>query len=305
MANSAGEMAVFLRVVERGSFAAAALDLGLSPSAVSKLITRLEARLNARLVVRTTRRLALTAEGDLFLDRSRKIVDAIEAAEAEVTAGRRRPQGHLRVHAFPTFAVDHLSGALPDFLSRYPRVTFEFVVTNREVNLIDDNVDVALQVGPLGASSPVARKVADLTQIVCASPAYLARHGRPAHPLDLARHACLTLTHMPASRSWQFSSANETVRVEVDGPVVADSAHMLLQLAIGGLGIVRFGDIIVARAVRDGLLVPVLESWQEPERFPIWALHRAGRQRVPRVRAFLDFLTDTFSVAPWRSKSQN
>jgi DNA-binding transcriptional LysR family regulator len=134
MADSVSEMTVFVRVLERGSFAAAASDLGLSPSAVSKLITRLESRLGARLLIRTTRRLALTAEGELFLDRSRKILDAVEAAEAEVASGRRGAQGHLRVHVFPTFAVDHLSVALPSFFARYPRITFEFLVTNREVN---------------------------------------------------------------------------------------------------------------------------------------------------------------------------
>ena len=302
MANASNEMAIFARVIERGSFAAAAGDLGLSPSAVSKLITRLESRLGARLLNRTTRRLALTAEGEVFLDRARTILDAIEAAEAEIISARRGPQGHLRVHAFPTFAVDHLSPALPDFLARYPRVSFEFVVTNREVSLIDDNIDIALQVGPLGKSPFVARKIADLTQVVCASPAYLARHGRPAHPSDLARHSCLTLSHVPASRVWPFTAGGDAVRVEVAGPAAADSAHMLLRLAIGGLGIIRFGDIVVAQAIRDGLLVPVLEDWQEAGNFPLWALHRAGRQRIPRVKAFLDFLMERFAAAPWRTR---
>ena len=302
MENVSGEMTVFTRVIERGSFAAAADDLGLSPSAVSKLITRLESRLGARLIIRTTRRLALTAEGELFLDRSRKILDAIEAAEAEIASGRRGPQGHLRVHVFPTFAVDHLSAALPNFLARYPRISFEFVVTNREVDPVDDNIDIALQVGPLGKSALVARKIAGLTQIVCASPAYLARRGRPVHPGDLAQHACLTLSHIPASRIWSFVAGGETIRVEVSGAAAADSAHMLLKLAIAGVGIIRFGDIIVAQAIRDGQLMPVLEDWQEPESFPLWALHQTGRQRTPRVKAFVDFLTEHFGQTPWRAR---
>ena len=302
MANSAAEMTVFARAVERGSFAAVADDLGLSPSAVSKLITRLELRLGVRLLIRTTRRLALTAEGELFLDRSRKILDAIEAAEAEIAFARRGAQGHLRVHAFPTFAVDHLSVALPTFFARYPRVTFEFSVTNREINLIDDNVDIALQVGRLGRSSFVARKIADLTQIVCASPAYLARYGRPAHPSDLAQHGCLTLSHMADSRIWQFATRGEAVRVDVGGQAAADSAHMLLNLAIAGAGIIRFGDIIVSQAIRDGLLVPLLEDWQEPGSFPMWVVHQAGRQRVPRIKAFIDFLTERFGDSPWRTR---
>jgi DNA-binding transcriptional LysR family regulator len=301
MANSANEMSIFARVVDRGSFAAAAADLGLTPSAVSKLMTRLESRLGVRLLIRTTRRLALTAEGEVFLDRSRKIIDAIESAENEISSTRRMAQGHLRVHAFPTFAVDHLSGVLPEFLARYPRITFEFLVTNRVVDLVDDNIDLALRVGPLGDSGFVARKISDLTQVVCASPGYLAGHGVPVHPQDLAQHACLTLSHVPDARTWQFNVGEETVHVEVNGPVVADSAHMLLRLAISGTGIIRFGDIIVAQALRDGRLVPLLEDWQQPASFPLWATFLPGRQRAPRVKAFLDFLMERFGTAPWRT----
>jgi molybdenum-dependent DNA-binding transcriptional regulator ModE len=148
-ANPSNEMGVFQRVVERGSFAGAAEDCGLSPSAVSKLITRLEYRLGVRLINRTTRRLALTHEGEIYLERSRDILRAIEATESEIASTRWSPRGHLRVHVFPTFAVDHLAPALPDFLARYPRVTFDFLVTNRLVDLIGDNVDIALRVGPL------------------------------------------------------------------------------------------------------------------------------------------------------------
>ena len=298
-------MSVFARVVDRGSFAAAAADLGLSPSAVSKLMTRLESRLGVRLLNRTTRRLTLTAEGEVFLDRSRKILDAIDSAENEISSTRRAVQGHLRVHAFPTFAVDHLSVVLSEFLARYPRVTFEFLVTNRVVDLIDDNIDVAFHVGSLGGSGGVARRIADLTQVVCASPGYLARHGVPVNPQDLAQHACLTLSHVPNSRTWSFNVGRENVQVEVNGPVVADSAHMLLRLAINGVGIVRFGDIIVAQAIRDGRLVPLLENLQQPESFPLWATFLPGRQRTPRVKAFVDFLMERFGTTPWRASRGN
>jgi DNA-binding transcriptional LysR family regulator len=301
MPNPANEMGVFARVIDRGSFAAAADDLGLSPSAVSKLVTRLESRLGARLLDRTTRRLALTAEGEIFLDRSRRILDAIEAAESEIAATRRAPQGHLRVHAFPTFAVDHLSAALPDFLARYPRVTFDFLVTNRPVDLVEDNIDVALRVGPLADPGFAARKISGLTQIVCASPAYLAKHGTPLHPHDLVRHACLTLSHVPNTRLWSFEVGGETLEVEVRGPVAADSAHMLLKLAVSGTGIIRFGDIIVADAIRSGRLVALMESFQQSDSFPLWAIFQRRRQRTPRVKVFLDFLMERFAGAPWRA----
>lgn len=302
MANPSNEMGIFRRVIERGSFAGAAEDTGLSPSAVSKLITRLELRLGVRLVNRTTRRLALTPEGEIYLERSRDILRAIEAAEGEIASARVSPRGHLRVHAFPTFAVDHLSPILPDFLARYPRITFEFLVTNRRVDLIGDNVDVAFQVGQLDDSSLIASKIIGLTQVVCASPKYLAAHGRPVKPSDLARHACLTLSHIPGSNTWLFRVNGEPVQVEVKGPVVADSAHMLLRLAIEGLGIVRLGDNVVARAIQEGLLEPLLQDLQEPEQFPFWAILPPGRQRTPKVAVFLDFLTERFGSAPWRTK---
>ena len=300
MADVANEMQVFQRVVTRGSFARAADDLGLSASAVSKLITRLEQRLGVRLINRSTRRLALTQEGELYFQSSRDVLRAIEAAEAEIASTRTAPRGQLRVHAFPTFAVDHLSAALPDFLARHPRISFDFLVTNRAVDLLAENVDVALRVGQLADSTMVARRISALTQVVCASPKYLARHGRPLQPSDLRKHACLTLSHLPGANKWAFRRRDVSVDVNVDGPVSADSAHMLLRLAIEGLGIVRFGDNVVARAVRAGLMEPLLQDWEEPENFPLWAILPPGRQRAPKVKVFVDFLAERFATAPWR-----
>jgi DNA-binding transcriptional LysR family regulator len=147
MASLPTEMSIFQRVIERGSFAGAAEDVGLSPSAVAKLITRLERRLGVRLINRTTRRLALTAEGEIYLERSRDILEAIEAAESEIASARVSPHGHLRVHAFPSFAVDKLAPILPEFLARYPRITIDFLLTNRFVDVIGENVDVAFSGG--------------------------------------------------------------------------------------------------------------------------------------------------------------
>ena len=299
MVDVANEMQVFQRVVTRGSFAKAADDLGLSPSAISKLITRLEQRLGVRLINRSTRRLALTQEGERYYQSSRDVLRAIEAAEAEIASTRTAPRGQLRVHAFPTFAVDHLSAALPDFLARHPRISFDFLVTNRAVDLLAENVDLALRVGQLSDSTMVARRISALTQVVCASPKYLARHGRPLQPSDLRKHACLTLSHFPGANKWTFRK-DVSVEVNVAGPVSADSAHMLLKLAIEGLGIVRFGDNVVARAVQAGLLEPLLQEWEEPESFPLWAILPPGRQRAPKVKVFLDFLAERFGPAPWR-----
>jgi len=286
MAGSPSEMAIFQRVAERGSFAGAAEDVSLSPSAVAKLITRLEQRLGVRLINRTTRRLALTAEGEIYLDRVREILGAIEAAESEIASARASPRGHLRVHTFPVIAAHQLAPALADFRVRY---------------LVGENVDVSLRMGPLEDSGLVSRKIVDLCRIVCASPGYLARHGRPAEPADLVRHACLTLSRNPGSASWPFRIDGKLTRIDVKGPVSADSADMLLQLAIGGAGILRLSEHVVARSIREGLLQPLLQDAQDPETYPLFALLPPGRHQAAKVRVFIDFLVERLGSAPWRT----
>jgi len=300
MASSPNEMAIFERVAARGSFAGAAKDVGLSPSAVAKLITRLEHRLGVRLINRTTRRLALTAEGETYLHRVHEILGAIEAAESEIVSARTSPRGHLRVHTFPVIACHELASALPEFLVRHPHLSFDFMVTNRSVDLIGENVDVSLRIGPLEDSGLVSRKIVDLSRIVCASPDYLARHGRPAEPADLVRHACLTLSRNPGSASWPFRINGKLTRIDVKGPVSADSADMLLQLAIRGAGILRLSEHVVGRSIHEGLLQSLLQDMQDPETYPLFALMPPGHNQAPKVRAFIDFLIERLGSAPWR-----
>lgn len=300
MTNTAQEMGVFERVAERGSFARAAEDAGLTASAVSKLITRLEQRLGVRLVTRTTRRLVLTSEGETFLRRSREILAAIDAAEAEVGAARLAARGRLRLVAPPVLAVDQLAPAVPAFLARHPRITFDFVVTNRVVDLVKENVDVALQTGTLDSSTLVARKIADLRQVICASPLYLARHGRPEVASDLAHHSCLTLSRASDSNVWRFRMHDRIVPITVKGSACADSADMLVRLAIEGVGIVRLGEIAVSSAIQKGLLQPLLQETHQPESYPLWAVMPPGRQRALKVKVFLDFLSGHFAMQPWR-----
>jgi len=305
MANSSAEMAIFQRVAERGSFAGAADDVGLSPSAVAKLVTRLETRLGVRLINRTTRRLSLTTEGEIYLERAREILAAIETAEAEISSARLTPRGHLRVHALPFIAVRHLAPVLPDFLTRYPQITFDFMVTNRIVDIIGENVDISLRIGALNDSALVARKIVALPRIVCASPSYLARHGRPAKPADLADHSCLTLSRNPGSATWPFRVDGKLVQVQVNGPVSADSTAMLLGLAVQGAGILRLSEHVVAEAIQKGELEPVLQKVQDPEQYPLWALLPPGRNQAPKVKAFLDFLVDRLGSIPWRTRGRN
>jgi DNA-binding transcriptional LysR family regulator len=290
---ASAEMNAFVRVAERGSFAAAAADLGLTPSALSKLVTRIEDRLGVRLLTRTTRKLSLTAEGELFVARSRDILASIEAAEAEVTAASERPRGHLRISVGTAVAKQILGPALPIFLDRYRDITVELHVSDRQVDLVAEQIDVAIRSGALGDSTLVARKVGEATRVICASPLYLEKHGTPRVPADLLRHNCLTLPG-PAWSQWPFHTHEGINRLAVSGTFTSDNADLLLDMAVAGLGVARLADFMVARALRDGALVRLLVDSHVPESFPIHALTVPGRHRAPRIRAFVDFLAEEF-----------
>jgi len=290
---ASAEMNAFVRVAERGSFAAAAADLGLTPSALSKLVTRIEDRLGVRLLTRTTRKLALTAEGELFVARSREILASIEAAEAEVTAASERPRGHLRISVGTAVAKQILGPALPVFLDRYPDITVELHASDRQVDLVAEQIDVAIRSGALGDSTLVARKVGEATRVICASPLYLEKHGTPRVPADLLQHNCLTLPG-PAWSQWPFHTHEGINRLAVSGTFTSDNADLLLDMAVAGLGVARLADFMVARALRDGALVRLLVDSHVPESFPLHALTVPGRRRAPRIRAFVDFLAEEF-----------
>jgi DNA-binding transcriptional LysR family regulator len=291
--SASAEMNAFVRVAERGSFAAAATDLGLTPSALSKLVTRIEDRLGVRLLTRTTRKLSLTAEGELFVARSRDILASIEAAEAEVTAASERPRGHLRISVGTAVAKQILGPALPIFLDRYRDITVELHVSDRQVDLVAEQIDVAIRSGALGDSTLVARKVGEATRVICASPLYLEKHGTPRVPADLLQHNCLTLPG-PAWSQWPFHTHEGINRLAVSGTFTSDNADLLLDMAVAGLGVARLADFMVARALRDGALVRLLVDSHVPESFPIHALTVPGRHRAPRIRAFVDFLAEEF-----------
>ena len=292
---ASAEMNAFVRVIERGSFAAAAADLGITPSALSKLVTRIEDRLGVRLLTRTTRMLALTTEGELFVARSREILASIEAAEAEVTAASRLPRGRLKISAGTAFAKHMLSPALPSFLTRYPDVTVELDISDRQVDLVAEQVDVAIRSGELGNSSLMARKIIDTTRVICASPLYLEKHGTPRLPTDLLQHNCLTLAGFASQFiEWPFHTSEGINRLAVSGSFTSDNAVMLLDMALAGLGIVRLADFMIAHAVNQGALVPLLVDVHLAEPLPIHAVSAAGRHRAPRVKAFIEFLIEQF-----------
>lgn len=294
------DMAAFVRAVERGGFSPAARELGLTPSAISKLVTRMENRLGVRLLNRTTRRLALTPEGEAFFHRAQRILADIEEAENEVARFRGRPRGKLRVNVGTAFGGHQLVPALPEFLARYPEIAVEITMTDRVVDLVEEGADVGIRSGHLADSSLVARKICDMERVICASPAYLARHGTPRRPEDLLGHNCLLFAGAPHLQRWPFRTPEGVREVAVAGTVSANSAETLVQLAVMGLGVIRLADVTVGDAIARGQLEPVLADAHHVEPLPLHAVFPHGRHRSPRVAALVDFLLERFSAAPWR-----
>ena len=296
-----GEMEAFVRAVERGSFSAAARDLKLTPSALSKMVTRLESVLGVRLLSRSTRKLIPTAEGGLFLARCRRIVAEFEDAEREVGHSREKPRGKLLVHAGVGFATNRLVPAMPRFVARYPEVRVELIVEDRDLDVVRNGIDISVRSGPPLDQSLVARKLGEFERVVCASPAYLERHGIPRSPGELATHACITISSLPGRSRWDFLGASGWQTIEVNPRLSATSADSVRQFALMGLGIVRTNDFNVDKDLRAGRLVPILADQHYPERIPMHALYPHDRHRLPRVAVMLDFLGEIFGGVSWRS----
>lgn len=293
-------MAAFVRSIELGGFSAAAREFGLTPSALSKLVARLEDRLGVQLVHRTTRRLALTSEGETYFARAQRILADIAEAEDEVGRARGGPRGLLRVGVGSAFGLHQMAPVLPRFFERYPGIRLELSVSDRRLDILEEGVDLVIRIGALSDSTLLARKICDFERVICASPGYLERYGTPQRPEDLLSHNCLYISTMPELRRWPFRCGDQLTHLEVGGTVGSDSAEALLQLAVGGVGIIRLSELNVGAAIARGELVPLLADCHQPESLPIYAVYPSARQRSPKVAAMVDFLIETFAHRPWQ-----
>ncbi|MDB5858848.1 MAG: LysR family transcriptional regulator [Ramlibacter sp.] len=295
-----GEMEAFVRAVELGGFSAAARDLDLSPSALSKLVDRLERSLQVRLLRRTTRKLATTPEGDLFLARCRRILAEIEDAENEVGRSRDRPRGRLNMHVGVGFAIHQVVEVLPVFLRRHPEVQVDLRIEDARLDLVKEGLDLSVRPGPPDETL-VARSLFDFDRIVCAAPAYIARHGAPRKPEELAQHRCLCISGTFSSERWSFDGPRGRVAVKVEPAARVNNADAIYRLALDGMGIVRVNEFICAPSLRDGRLVPVMPEYPCADGSQMLALYPHERNRLPRVAAMLDFLVESFAARPWRT----
>jgi DNA-binding transcriptional LysR family regulator len=288
--NRSGEMDAFVRVVARGGFSAAARELDMTPSAISKLVARLEARLGVRLLQRSTRKLQLTAEGALFHERSQRVLADIDEAERGVAAGAA-PRGRLRVNCSIPFGQQCLLPALPKFLARYPEVSVEVDLTDRVINLLDERADVAIRHGELPSSRLVAKKLGDSRKVIVAAPGYLRRHGTPTTIAQLEEHVRLGFNYAHSTETWPLRERRALVSLPINGRVRVSDGEALRALVLAGMGLARLSAFHVQHDIDAGRLVAVLEQYNPGDIEPLHAVFLGRGGHLPaRVRVFLDYL---------------
>lgn len=297
--SRSGEMDVFVTVAEQGSFSEAARRLRLTPSAVSKLVTRIEDRLQARLFFRSTRALRLSPEGEAYLARARLILAEIEDAERSIADGASaRPRGKLRVSVSVGFGVTYIVPMMPEFLRCYPDIELDLLLSDTIVDLLEERVDIALRSGPLRDSSLKARKILQCDRVIVGAPAYLAAHGIPRHPGELDAHNCMTLSQMRNFDHWPFRlPSGQAVEQPVSGTFQTNNGPTLRQLCLAGVGLGRMGRFNVQADIDAGRLVPVLEDFYAGDDELIHALYAPHQHLAARVRAFIDFLVERVAAS--------
>jgi DNA-binding transcriptional LysR family regulator len=288
-------MATFIRVVDSGSLSAAARASSNSLTSVSRQIAALEQRYGTPLLVRTTRRLALTDDGRLFYDRAKSVLGELREIELSLSSRHRQPAGRLRVSAPSLMGRRLIAPLLADFLRRHPAVSVDLMLVDRPVDMVEEDIHVALRVGHLPDSQLVARKLADLTMIVCAAPDYLQRRGVPQTPGDLSQHDCLVFSDTPGAAEWRFkASGDEDCRIRIPGRLWINSLDALVLAAQDGAGIVRVPSWQVAAEIAAGRLQRILTAY-ERDATPVHLLFPPSRLTSPKTRIFVDYLVERWA----------
>jgi DNA-binding transcriptional LysR family regulator len=295
-------MVTLARVVEAKSFSEAARRMNASKSRVSKAIAKLERSLGARLLNRSTRGLSMTELGAAFYEHCSRIVGEADQARQLVNRLHIEPRGVLKVTASVAFGTLHIAPALPDFLSRYPEVAVDMTITDRIVDLVEEGYDVAIRIVREPALDLVARELAPMRRVVCATPEYFERHGVPETPQDLERHNCLVYTHFATRGQWHFAGPDGDVSVPVSGTLRINDDEALSQAVLAGLGVALLPTFIIGGAVQAGRLRTVLSDYVPLER-RIYAVFLQSIHLPAKVRAFVDFLRARFGPDPYWDRS--
>ncbi len=292
------EMRVITAVVDAGSFVAAAEALGLSKAAVSRYVSELEQRLGVRLMHRTTRKLSLTPEGEVFVGRCREILASIDASEAEISTRSETASGLLKLSVPVSFGIRHLAPLWSEFLDLHPGVTLDVQLADRVIDLVDEGFDLAVRIARLPDSSLVSRQLASTRLVLCASPQYLQRRGVPQHPGELAQHELIGYSLMAMGDQWQFTGPQGLVSVKVRPRLWSNNGDSCIAAALRGSGIQLQPTFLVAQELAAGQLVEVLPQYRSAE-LGIYAVYPSRKFVLPKVRALIAFLADKLADAPW------
>ena len=291
------ELAAFVHTVDKGSQAAAAPALGVTPAMVGRYVRALEDRLGTRLLNRTTARQSLTEAGLAFHVEASRILDQLEDAELAASDRQTEPRGALRLNAPMVFGVRYLAAAVAEFGRLYPQLRVDLALNDRVVDLVEEGFDVGVRIGRLADSSLIARRLAPCRVVLCASPGYLAHVGTPAEPGDLRDHNCLLYAYARSTDTWRLHREGSVVEVKPLGNLVANNGDALLAAALADAGIVVQPTFIVADALRTGALVRLLPGWSIPD-LTVFAVYPSVRHLSPKVRRFVDFLAARFGERP-------
>ncbi|KQX01341.1 LysR family transcriptional regulator [Massilia sp. Root418] len=290
---------VFVEVVRKEGFARAAEALDTSPANVTRYISDLEAHLHTRLLNRSSRRMSLTSSGEALFERAKSILDEVAEAEAIVSSATMQPRGLLRINAPLSFGVLHLAPLWPRFMERYPEVQLEVALIDRVVDIVEEGYDMAIRISRSGSASHVARKLASSVNVLCAAPAYLAKHGAPAVPADLLKHSCIGYSYA-ASDEWQLLDAEGKLHtVKIPFMMRTNNGDTARAVALGGQGLIWQPTFLIGADLRAGRLVQVLPDYRMPD-IDIQAVYPSRRHLSAKVRVMIDFLVEQFKdTPPW------
>ncbi|MBW4691397.1 MAG: LysR family transcriptional regulator [Lyngbya sp. HA4199-MV5] len=297
------DLEVFVQVVNSGNFAKAAVALDINPSAISRRISQLEDQLGVRLFNRTTRSLSLTEVGERYFNRCLRILADLEEADREAKQHSEAPQGVLHVSCSTLFAHRHLLPWLPEFLTHYPRLNLQLVLTDDVIDVVGEGIDVAIRVSELADSSLITRRLVSDRRILCAAPVYLDRYGTPNTPDELAAHNCLALNaHKTTLNQWRFRDSSGLREMNVGGNFTVNSGAALYEAVLAGMGIARVTTFLAGQALRSGQLIRILSEYEDESDVGIYAIFPSNRYPLPKVQCFVDFLVknclDAVSVVP-------
>lgn len=292
------EMQSFVAVVDAGSFVRAAEALETSKAAVSRHVAEIEERLGVRLLQRTTRRLSLTGEGQAFYQRCKDILGSIDEAEAEASSRAGEASGLLRVNAPVSFGILHLAPLWGAFASAHPKVSLEVSLADRVVDLIEEGYDLAVRISRLANSSLVSRKLASTRLVLCASPDYLAEHGSPQAPEELAAHAVISYSYFSSGDEWEFNGPQGNVKVKTRPRFHANNGDTCVAAALAHQGVVLQPTFLVGTALQSGQLVELLPAYRSLE-LGIYVVYASRKQQPLKLRRMIDFLVEVFKTPRW------